>query len=118
MPHLEHVVLVGNGMNEIDASGEEVLSQLYDRLHDLGLQLSFTGLNDGIVDTLRRTRLLDKIGEDHLHANVRTALNRILYTSHEHTDESPCPLLHAVLRDGVDHGGDGAPGSGAARESR
>ncbi len=120
MPELEHVVLVGNGMNEIDASGEEVLSQLYDRLHDLGLELSFTGLNDGIVDTLRRTRLLDKIGEDHLYSNVRTALNAIFYLGHEHDDESPCPLIKPVLRErreeGANAGGDTA--GRAEEESR
>ncbi len=93
MPEIKHVVLVGNGMNEIDASGEEILSQLWDRLHEMGLGMSFTGLSDGIVDVLRRTHLLEKIGEENLFPNVNMALNTIVYLLHEDSDEHPCPLV-------------------------
>ena len=80
--------------NEIDASGEVILSKLYRRLSDAGLGVSLTGLNDDVIDTLRRTDLLDRIGQAALFENVREALNAIIYETHDDTDEDPCPLLN------------------------
>ena len=39
-PELKHVIIVGNGINELDASGEDILSQLIDRLRENNLDIS------------------------------------------------------------------------------
>ena len=95
MPELKHVLIVGNGINELDASGEEMLSVLVARLRESGFEVSLTGLNDGVLDVLRRTRLYERIGEDHLFRNVASAIEALHGPTHRGSDETTCPLVHA-----------------------
>jgi MFS superfamily sulfate permease-like transporter len=93
MPELKHVLIVGNGINELDASGEVLLSQLVTRLRERELEVSFTGLNDSVLDVMRRTHLIEKIGRDRFFYSVAQAVQEIhegvCLDSAEHT----CPLL-------------------------
>ena len=96
MPDLKHVLIVGNGINELDASGEDMLSHLIDRLREAGYDLSISGLNDHVIDTMKRTFLYYKIGEDHLFRNATRAIDAIHAEAHKGSDESPCPLREVV----------------------
>jgi MFS superfamily sulfate permease-like transporter len=95
MPELKHVLIVGNGINELDASGEETLSHLVDRLREAGYDVSISGLNDSVLDAMRRTFLFYKIGEDHLFRNASLAIESIYASTHLGSDEDPCPLIQA-----------------------
>jgi SulP family sulfate permease len=95
MPELKHILIVGNGINELDASGEETLSRVVDRLRDAGYDISMSGLNDHVLDAMRRTYLYDKIGEDHLFRNATLAIDALYETTHAGSDENPCPLMQA-----------------------
>ena len=95
MRELRHVLIVGNGINDIDASGEEILGKLVGRLRETGLEISFSGMKTQVMDTLKRTGLLDKIGEDHFYPTQIQALGRIHYRAHRDSDEDPCPLERA-----------------------
>ncbi|OGL48103.1 MAG: DNA repair protein [Candidatus Schekmanbacteria bacterium RBG_13_48_7] len=97
MPDLKHVLIVANGMNEIDASGEEMLSLIVGRLHEAGYDVSFSGLNDAILDSIRRTHLYEKIGEQNMYRNVQSALEKIHAKAHEQSTEKECPLLTVCL---------------------
>ncbi|MFW5740030.1 MAG: SulP family inorganic anion transporter, partial [Myxococcota bacterium] len=97
MPALRHVVIVGNGINELDASGEEMLSVLVGRLRESGFEVSLSGLNDDVIDVLRRTRLYERIGEDHLFRNVASAVEALHGPTHRGSDEETCPLLQAQI---------------------
>lgn len=92
LPELRHVHIVGNGINEIDASGVDALSILVDRLHGQGLQFSISGCNDAVLDVLRRTGLTAKIGENNVFRNVTRAIDGIWEKAHTSTDEADCPL--------------------------
>ncbi|HDS01201.1 MAG TPA: STAS domain-containing protein [candidate division Zixibacteria bacterium] len=96
MPELRHVLIVGNGINELDASGEDMLSHLTDRLREAGYDLSISGLNDHVLDTMRRTYLYYKIGEDHLFRNADRAIAAIHASAHKDSSERKCPLLEVV----------------------
>jgi len=98
MPELKHILIVGNGINELDASGEEALAMLVGRLHELGLGVSISGLNDAVLDVMRRTGLLAKIGEDNLYRNANRAIESIWEGTHEHSDEDPCPLKAVPMK--------------------
>ena len=98
MPKLRHVLIVGNAINEMDASGEEALESLIEKLHDAGYEVSFSGLNDPIIDIMKRTGLYDKIGDDHMFRNVRYALYVIHEKAHLDTDEVECPLMNVCYR--------------------
>jgi len=93
MPELKHVVIVGNGISDLDASGEEIIAYLVEELREKGFGLSFTALRDPVIDVLERTRLLEKIGEENIYGNLNMALDDIIYGIHEDSDEEPCPLL-------------------------
>ncbi len=97
MPDLKHVLIVGNGINELDASGEDMLSHLVDRLREAGYDLSISGLNDHVLDTMRRTYLYYKIGEDHLFRNATRAIEALYPETHKNSSEDHCPLMETVL---------------------
>lgn len=97
-PKLKHIHIVGNGINELDASGESTLALLVERLRDAGYDISFSGLNDSVLDVMRRTHLLDKIGEGQIFGNVALAVNNLYKKTHPDTPESECPLMEVHLR--------------------
>jgi MFS superfamily sulfate permease-like transporter len=93
MPDLKYILIVGNGINELDASGEEKLSELVDRLREGGYDIVLSGLNDSVIDVMKRTLLYEKIGEDHLFRNAGRALEAIFDKAHYKSTEKPCPLM-------------------------
>jgi MFS superfamily sulfate permease-like transporter len=96
MPELKHIHIVGNAINELDASGEETLSKIVTRLRETGHDVSFSGLNDKVLLTMRSTHLLEKIGEDHIYGNVAQAVAVLYDKTHQGTKESVCPLRHCL----------------------
>jgi len=92
MPELRHVIIVGNGINEMDASGADVLSVLIDRLHSQRIKLSISGVNDAVMDVLKRTALTAKIGENNFYYNVARAIDNIWEEAHAGSKEVKCPL--------------------------
>jgi MFS superfamily sulfate permease-like transporter len=93
MPELKHVLIVGNGMNELDASGEVLLSQLVSRLRESGHDVSFSGLNDHVIDVMKRTHLYEKIGDDHFYHTVAEAVSSIHKGTCLVDKGYRCPLL-------------------------
>jgi len=90
---LKHIVLVSNGINDIDASGEEILSLLIDRVRSAGLDISMSGVNESVMNVLRRTHFPAKIGEDHLFTTMEKAIGVIHRKTHESGEEKSCPLV-------------------------
>ncbi|MEW6586524.1 MAG: STAS domain-containing protein, partial [Nitrospirota bacterium] len=95
--NLRHIILIADGMNEMDASGEETLSLLVDRIRSSGLDISLSGVNESVMAVLKRTHLLEKIGQDHIYATQEQAVTGVYPGSHKETTEKECPLL-AVCR--------------------
>lgn len=76
-PEAKFILIVGNGINQIDASGEEVLHHLVERLRDNGVQLVFSGLKRQIINILDRTHLKENIGEQNIFPTSNLALEAI-----------------------------------------
>jgi MFS superfamily sulfate permease-like transporter len=89
---LRHIVIVAAGINDIDASGEETLSLLVDRIRSAGMDVSLCGLNEKVMRVLRRTHLDVKIGADHLYPTVEQAVDAIHPDTHQGISETNCPL--------------------------
>ena len=53
-PDLKFVIVVGDGINQVDATGEEMLAHLAERLHATGIEVLFTGLKKQVVDVFAR----------------------------------------------------------------
>jgi SulP family sulfate permease len=76
-PRAKFVLVVGDGINEIDASGEEVVRHLQRRLAESGITMVFSGLKKQVLDVMRATGLFDAIGERHLFRTEDMALAAI-----------------------------------------
>jgi MFS superfamily sulfate permease-like transporter len=94
---LKHIIIVANGINDIDASGQEALSFVVDRVRSAGLDISISGANESVMAALERTHLTTKIGEDHFYATIGEAINRIHPLTHQGENERTCPLKTVVM---------------------
>jgi sulfate permease, SulP family len=90
--NLRHIVIVAAGINDIDASGEETLSLLVDRIRSAGIDVSLCGVNEKVIKVVRRTHLDAKIGMDHLYPTVEQAVDAIHPLTHQGASETDCPL--------------------------
>jgi MFS superfamily sulfate permease-like transporter len=89
---LKHIVIVANGINDIDASGEETLSLLVDRIRSAGMDVSLSGVNESVMKVLKRTHLDVKIGEDHIFPTMERAIEKVHPEAHRDIVEAECPL--------------------------
>jgi len=92
MPELKHILIISNGINDMDASGEETLSLVVDRVRSAGYGISFAGLNEKVLGVMKRTHLLAKIQEDNIYSTISHAVDAIHSSSHTQCLES-CPLI-------------------------
>ncbi|MBN1847052.1 MAG: SulP family inorganic anion transporter [Deltaproteobacteria bacterium] len=90
---LKHIVLVSNGINDIDASGEETLSLLVDRVRSAGVDISLSGVNEAVMMVLKRTHFPEKLGEDHIYPTMEKAIQSVHHEAHRLGDERECPLI-------------------------
>ena len=90
---LKHIIIVSNGINDIDASGEETLSLLVDRVRSAGVDISMSGVNESVMEVLKRTFFREKIGEDHIYPTMEKAINAIYSPTHSGGYEEICPLM-------------------------
>jgi MFS superfamily sulfate permease-like transporter len=61
-PELKFIIVVGDGINQVDATGEEMLAHLAERLHATGIEVLFTGLKKQVMDVFVRTGFYDRLG--------------------------------------------------------
>jgi SulP family sulfate permease len=76
-PNAKYVLIVGDGINQMDASGEEVVHHLVERLHDAGVTLVFSGLKKQVLDVMRQTGLMDAVGQRNIFATEDQAITAI-----------------------------------------
>lgn len=72
-----YILVVGDGINQLDASGEEVLRHLTERLRDSGVTLVFSGLKRQVLRVMHCTRLFEIIGRENILATEDMALEAI-----------------------------------------
>jgi sulfate permease, SulP family len=89
---LRHIIIFANSINDMDATGEEALSLIIDRIRSAGLDVSFAGTNRAVLGVLKRTHLLTKIGEDHFYPTIDKAIKRVHKLTHNEMEEEACPL--------------------------
>lgn len=97
MPDLRYVLLDASGINDIDASGEEELALLVDRLHAAGFGFAVCNAKGPILAVLDRTHLFDKIGRENFYPDTKAAVADIVNKVHESPDLpsegcKSCPL--------------------------
>ncbi len=76
-PDVKYVLVVGDAINQLDASGEEMIHQLVNRLQDNDITLVFSGLKAQIHKVMQRTGLFGHIGAENIHPNEDMAIDYI-----------------------------------------
>ena len=76
-PQTKVLLVVSGGINQIDASGEEVVRHLVERLRGSGITVVFSGLKKQVLDVMRATGLAELIGAQHIFPNEDQALAAI-----------------------------------------
>ena len=89
----KYVLIVGDAINQLDASGEEVVHHLVERLREGGMEIVFSGLKKQVLDVMRATGLLEFIGNQNLFATENQALASIYERLGEDAaDDLLCPM--------------------------
>lgn len=70
----KYILVVGDGINQLDASGEEVIHHLIARLRGNDIVLVFSGLKNKILDVMRKTHLYEILGDDNFFATEDMAI--------------------------------------------
>jgi len=76
-PELLYILVQSNGINEIDASGIEMLKNLLDRFENSGIQLGFSGLKKQVSDVMDKTGLTEMIGSENIFPTDMIAIDEI-----------------------------------------
>jgi len=99
VPQLKHIVLVATGINDMDASGADVLSLTVDNVRAAGIGFSMCSIKENVLALMKRTHLYEKIGEENVFPTQPTAVRSVWEAAHEGSDENEgeCPLLIACL---------------------
>ncbi|MDP3311427.1 MAG: STAS domain-containing protein, partial [Polaromonas sp.] len=69
-----YLLIVGDGINELDASGEEVVRHLVQRLRAGGTTVLFSGLKKQVIDVMRATGLFYYVGQPSIFATADQAI--------------------------------------------
>lgn len=73
-PNAKYLLVVGNGINNLDASGEDAIKSLHQHLRDNGIALVLSGLKKQVLDVMRHTGLYEEIGARNIFADDERAL--------------------------------------------
>lgn len=90
---LRHIIIVCNAIYDMDATGEEAMALLVDRVRSGGYRICFSGLNETLVSILKRTYLYEKIGTENIFSTMESAILHVIAEDHDEHIEEECPLL-------------------------
>ncbi len=95
-PKAPYLLVVGNGINELDASGEEVVHHMVERLRGSGVTVVFSGLKKQVIDVMQATGLFDLIGQKYIFATADMALAAIHKWAAERGQDGAASPLNLV----------------------
>lgn len=76
-PELRYILVVGSGINGLDASGVEMLRNLLDRLGKGDTQLVFCNLKSKVTQVMKNTGLMNQVGEQNIFGTMRFAISEL-----------------------------------------
>jgi SulP family sulfate permease len=90
-PELKFVIIDAEGINQIDATGEEMLHDLAKRLDSLGIELLFARAKKQIMDILKRTKFVENHGKEKFF-RIRTHAFNYAWEKLGEGHKEACPL--------------------------
>ncbi len=103
-PCAKHLLIVSDGINQLDASGDEVIHHVVERLRSNGIRVVFSGLKKQVIDVMRHSGLFDYIGQENVFPDEDKALDSIYAEVLEVDPNAQCRLMkggHIGGADGV-----------------
>ena len=76
-PRARAILIVGSGINEIDASGEEKVREVAKRLREVGVTLMFSGLKHQVMRLFLQSGLVENLGREAFFSDKETALRTL-----------------------------------------
>jgi len=95
-PKIQQILIVGSAIVNVDATGEEKISELVDILRENGKDVYFSALQSPVIDVFNKTGLLQKIGKKNIFTSATDAIEYLAHHTPNHTDGSHCPLLNYI----------------------
>jgi len=77
-PRLKFMLLTAGGINNLDASGVDLLFKLAQRLRQTGVTLALSAVKKQVLDVIKRTGLEEAIGTANIYATDRLAVDGLL----------------------------------------
>ena len=99
-PDLKYIIVDGQGINQIDATGEDMLASLTQRLAKTGVQVIFANFKRQVLRVLRDSGFFDEMGQERFFAHTELALDAIWEELGEKHDVAECPLTIACVVEG------------------
>ncbi len=93
-PELEHLVLVGTAINDVDASALETLEELHVQMSAAGVKMHLAGFKLIVLERLRNTLLLQLVGSSRIHTTVNDSVAAI---NREFPDDMPFGAHRAAI---------------------
>lgn len=97
-PQLKFIIIDASAINQMDATGEEVLHHLVERLRSSNIELLIARMKREFVQTLTRTGLIDYMGDNTLFSRVQHAID-YAWTQLDDDHMDSCPLNASVIRE-------------------
>ena len=88
-PDVKFILVVGNGITNIDTSGVEMLKNLLERLKKSGITFVFSSLSSSVRDILIRAGICHLIGEKNVYVTQRDAVEDLKRRLAEMGEEGP-----------------------------
>ena len=76
-PEARAILVVGSGINEMDASGEEKVREVAKRLRNVGVTLVFSSLKHQVWQVFLESGLVEELGRDAFYPDKQTALKAL-----------------------------------------
>jgi SulP family sulfate permease len=92
-PEAKYILVIGDGINQIDASGEEVIHHLVEHLSENNITMVLSGLKLQILDVLRAAELIDVVGEENVFRGDDMAINALYKRLEEEQPLESRPLM-------------------------
>ena len=101
-PELKVLVLDLEAIEQIDATGEEMLSHMSERLEEAGIEFCITRPKFKVEDALKRSGLYDVIGKEHFFVKRVRAINAIKQKYGDQIDVNHL-IFHLPVKDEADN---------------
>ena len=107
-PDVKYILVVGNGITNIDASGVEMLKNLLERLQKQGITLVFSSLNSTVRDILIRSGVCHMVGEKNVYVSKHEAVRDLMRRLEEEEKAERQERQDEAASDNKDEAGAGA----------